>query len=747
MEFPDVYTSDFKAEKFKLAKEAIDYAVSHYESTSGFRNALSKIYDSYNGIVDPKKHESITKPFGKESKTKYIHYNYGLNKAKTLVGEYLATDIDPRVETIDEDNIAKKYKKYLMHKAFLEIKEELLLMKENGYDVFPGMIEEMHNEKHFLAPENFKTENERLLTKYLVDKIKKDKLKLKFRQVLVDSINTCILFGKVDTVNGMDTFRRISPLNALFMDMDTEGFLEDSPYIGEKRLMHYHQVIKEFDIDSSEKELHEKIREMARLEGLTDSEARAGVNKNKGLLIPVYTIEFKTMANVTYFKRDKREGSIIREISNEDYLKRKKQYEADQKNGKIEIIRVISEEVWEISRIGKDIYRNIRRVPKQISTLENKKLRARYDYVIMLTDTVEGMRIPIQHIISKLDDAYNDVMFLINKELRKPNGDAMGINMGLLPHKVGYNDVMHDVYDDGVVQFNTAAEGNQGNIEGRGGETAISAVNVGDKARVIDVLIRLKADLENAQDRITGITRGRVGMERATTTATGANNNLEASRTVTYDLFFNAKEFTDEVMTRLCEKGKLNFVENNPEIFGGVFDEEEFEFINATADVVFENFVAYINDGRKEMQIREKIESLFPMDIQAGNLRTKDIMKFYLQDTLANGLKVLDKATEEITKINQQAEQSKNETMMKMKEMDKQMHDEEREDYQAHEIEKIVTKGEIDKEIMHIDKSYDQAKANNANETKKAVTDKKNFSDERREALKNRLNQNKNKNN
>lgn len=166
---------------------------------------------------------------------------------------------------------------------------------------------------------------------------------------------------------------------------------------------------------------------------------------------------------------------------------------------------------------------------------------------------------------------------------------------------------MTELTDDGTIRYNTAAEGNQWNMDGRN-EQAVNGVMIGDKARVIDVLIRLKMDIENAVDRITGISRGRVGVEMATTTATTSNNNLETSRTVTYDIFYYVKEYIDEVLTRMVEKAKPNFVENNPSLFGGIYSEEEFTFLMATREIALDHFTAYINDGRKELVIRQKIE-------------------------------------------------------------------------------------------------------------------------------------------
>ena len=722
MEFPDIYNQDFKKKDFDLAKKAIDFAIDTYEGQQSLRQELNKMYDSYNGIVDPKAHESLTKPFGKRLKTKYIHYNYGLNKVKTLVGEFLSSPMDPTVETIDDEQVNKKYEKFLEHKAMLDIKPQIQLAQEQGYDVFPGMMEQMENEKDFLAPNNFKTENEVVLTKYLKKKIQSERLKLKFKQNIIDGICTCLLCGKVETLNGIDSVRRISPTLAMFLEYETEGFFDESPYLGEKRYMFKHQIIKEFNITDKE--------ELKKLQDWGDKpndylRDKSFQYKNGALLYPVYTIEFKTIANSVYLKIDRSaEVPYIREIDEKEYLDILRITEKN-KNYKVEPIRLYIEEVWEISRIGADMYKRIQRVVKQANGTENKKLRAKYNYVFFGMDNVEGMRIPIQSVIAKLDNSYNDVQFLINKEVKKPSGSALGINMGFIAKEAGtYKDVMTELTDDGTIRFNTASEGNKFNMEGKS-EQALSGVNVGDKGRVLDVLLRLKMDIENSVDRITGITRGRSGNEYATTTATTSNNNLESSRTVTYDFFYQSKIYFDEVMTRLCEKGKLNMIENNPDLFGGIFSDEEFNFIRATSDIPLENFTAYINDGRKELHIMDKIEALFQGDINSGQLRSKDVARFYLADSLFEGLKVLDKAWAEIQQVSQQNNQSKEQLMLQQEQERTKQLQADREDAQQHDLDMIDRQGEIDQENIRVEKTLDAGIHSEKNAAQSVIADKK----------------------
>lgn len=723
MQFPDLYRSDFKKNDFEKVKRALDFAISLYENSSSKRTAIIKNYDSYNGIVDPKSYESLVKPYGKLSKTKYVHYNNGLNKIKTLIGEFLGSPIDPKVETINEEHINKKFDKFLESKAFVDIKSQIETAKLAGYDLFPGMLEEMDDEENFLSPKNFMTENERILTKYLKDKIKKSKLKLKFKKNMIDIICSNEMFGRVETINGIDDYRAISPIYSMSLDSGEDGFCEDQPYIGEKRMLFLNQIIKEFDI-TSEKEI-EEIKAWEQDPG-TFLQANTYERKNNALLIPVYTIEFKTVANNRYFKFDHTtEEPYIREITKDEYEKRIKNNNPD---SKIELQKLYIEEVWEASRIGQTMYKKIKRTTRQANTLKNNKLYARYNYIHLVAEDVNGMSIPIQSVISKLDRTYNDIMFLINKELKKPSGNALAINQGYLPSKTNHETVMNELTEDGVIKYNTAAEGNKFGLEGRS-EQAVTGINLGDKGRAIDTLLRLKMDIEAATDRITGITRGRTGGELATTTATTSNNNLETSRTVTYDIFYNGKEFFDEVMTRLVDKGKLNFIEYNPQVGSGLFTDEDFNFIMSTSDIALEFFNAYINDGRKESLIREKIEALFLGEINSGTLRSKDVAKFYLQDSLDEGLKVLDNAWKEINNIQQQSQKSNNELALQQEQIITQRETQAREDLQAHELEKINLEGEIESNNILLEGRIKSQQKSSDNVVKMATTDKKLMAD------------------
>ena len=723
MEFPDIYNSDFKKDDYKLAKQAIDFAVQQYESQTALRVELAKLYDSYNGIVNQKDNESITKPFGKRLKTPYTHWNFGLNKVKTLVGEFLSSPMDPIVETIDDDQVNKKYEKFLERKAMLDLKPQIQTAQQSGYNIYPGMVEQMDDEQEFLAPKNFKTDNEVILTKYLKKKIISDRLKLKFKSNIIDGICSCLLCSKIETVNGVDTVRHISPLKAMFMEYETEGFFEDSPYVGEKRYLFKHQIIKELGI-TDPKDLKTLDDWKASPQNMLQDKSYQ--YKNGELMYPVYTIEFKTIANITYIKIDKTTSEIpyIREIQEKEYLLLEKTKQKNP-NLQIDIVKLFIEEVWEITRVGMNMYKNIKRTVRQANTIENRKLRARYNYVLFGMDNVEGIRVPIQSIIAKLDKSYNDVQFLLAKEIKKPTGSALGINMGYLDKNAGsFKDVMTELSEEGTIRFNTASEGNKFNLEGKS-EQALSGVNVGDKGRVVEVLLRLKTDIENSIDRITGITRGRTGNEFATTTATTSNNNLESSRTVTYDFFYQAKTFFDEVLTRLVEKGKLNMIENNPDLFGGIFSDEEFNFIKATSDIPLENFSAAINDGRKEMQIMEKIEGLFQGDINSQQLRSKDVARFYLADSLHEGLKVLDKAWAEITQVQQSQQQQQSQAQAQAEQAKTQADQQALQANQQHDLDMIDRQGEVDQENIRLKGDIDGNTHSDNNATKNEIADKK----------------------
>lgn len=699
MAFPDITDIDFSKDQKKV-KEMLDYAVDQYESRRERRARLEKLYSSYNGIIDKAEIDSIIKTTGKKSKTKYVKYRLGRTKMKQLHGEFLEIPIKAQVATVNREAQNEKMQKYKTMLGMAIAKPQIEQVRSMGYDVFPGMEIPDKSNKKFWDVNNFKLANERVMGTIIKDKLINQRLKTQFYQNFVDLTIAAEMFGKNERdADGIDTYRYIPAKYAMYEETVFDPNLERSPYLGEVRPLYYHEILTnpEFKLNKDQKD----ILKEARQDYNTDSLSKMSEMINGNVAFYVYTIQWKGLEKV-YLKTSEAKGSSVPYkmiLSEEYYDENKVKIEKDVKAKKYKVEIFYREIVWTASRIHKDIYTIAKKEKFIIQRLnENGKFRADFDYTGLLFSTVNGWRVSVQEVIYELERIYDDIRFMINKEIRKIRGDTLIYDDAFLPKGKQFIDILHSVSEDGVVRYNSSSEGNMTGSESDSNKVGIGALNLGQSQALI-VLMNQAMDVERVMDRITGMNDARQGLEKATATASGNQNNIEASRSMTYDIFYFMKDYEERVLMKLAEKTKLNQVYFGKDGRQFVFSDSEIKYLITTKNLIFSNYAVSINDGRREQDVLQKIEQMFPQEINAGGLRTKDVAKFLMEDNFAHAIKVLDEAHEELEAIRIQQSRVDQESQQQATQAQVQMATDDREDRQNHDKEMEVLRIEGKKEI------------------------------------------------
>lgn len=708
MPFPEITDKDFSVggSKNQDMHDILDYAVTQWESRYERRKRLEKLYNSHNGIIDAAEIESITKMTGQKSKTKYVKYRLGRSKLKQLHGEFLEISVSPTVSTTNRSAQNEKMEKYKKTLGMAIAKPQLDAVRKMGYDVYSGMKLPDVNDKSTWSIHNFKLENEIAMQVIVEDKMINEKLKIQFYSNFIDLTIAAEVFGKNErTVDGIDTYRAISPKYAMFEENVNDMFLTRSPYFGETRYMYLHEILSnpEFELDANQK------RELI---GMKDSfnnqdEKEGSIEMIGGHpAIPVYTIQWKGLELVVCKTSPAKDSDVpYKRILSIEYYNENKSIldREDAKHFALTGQRMIEkryrEVLWTATRIFKGIYTKARKEEFIIQRLnENGIFRTEFDYTGMLFNTVNGFRISVQEIIYELERIYDDIRFMMNKEIRKLRGDTLIYDDAFLPKGKRFIDVIHSISEDGIVRYNSSAEGNRAGIETDSNKVGVGSINLGQSQSLM-VLLNQVMDIERVMDRITGMNEGRQGLQKATTTATANVNNIEASRSMTYDLFYFISSYIERVLMKLAEKTKLNQTYIGADGRKFIMDEDSIKYLANTKNLIWDNYGVTITDGKKERDILLKLESLFPAEINSGEIHTKDVAKFYMETNFAAAIKILDKAHEDIARIRNEQERVSQESQQTQIQTQLQMTQEDREDRQNHDKEMEVLRTEGKKEI------------------------------------------------
>lgn len=670
--------------------EYIDSIIQFHKNNASVREAVIRdLYDSYNGIIKEKTKTLIEKKFGKRISTQFLDYKLGHAKIKLLKGEYLGIEFSPIVTSINPDILDKRIKFANKLRGAAKMKKFLTALKrQDDIDPMEGIPVPDQSDPDLQNKMFPKTANEIVMQHIIDEKIESGYLKLKGQTSFMDIIigSECHAVVEKDSY-GEDTIRVIALEDAIFQEITDDPFALDSPFKGERKWMYVKDVLTRFS----------KLEDNDRLklkEGFESIGGNSNDGNNKGFraingipAVEVYILQWKN-TKTQYTKVTKvKDGPDYRRDITERYLDKKKEYDRDVKNGKYEIEVSYHDDLWQGVRIDQDIYTEIERTESQIQRLtSNNKYRAEYDYVNFLFGTVNGIRMSLQGLISGLSEVNNIIMHMIVREIKKMKGKVFVYDEAVKPKHKNMKSIFFDITENGVITINSSAEGNFSNTDVQNAINFVQELDLGLSSS-FDILLKVKNDVENTMDRTTGINDSREGQSPVSQTATGTISNIEASRSITRDIFYGHQMFMNRLFSNLAEKTKLNEEYLNSNRAKILLGDNGINFLKASSDLMFDDFDIKFTDGGREKEIRDKVSRYFDVEINSGNLRTQDVIKFDMTKNLNDGIRVLQSAWEVISSIRREELNAQSQQQQQAIQGQQQLAIEDREDTQAHDKE------------------------------------------------------------
>lgn len=702
MSFPPVVTSESEKTS-SWAKSMVDAIIQFHQTNAKTREAtIRALYDAYNGIVKESTKKEITKKYGKVSSTSFVDFKIGNAKIKLLRGEFLDLKFTPTVNSINPDKIGERVDFAHLLKGASEMKEYLTDMnKAYGIKPLNGAEIPEKDDPELMSKMYPKTANEFVMQAIIDDKIERGRVKLKALKSFIDLIVISECHGVVETnAYGEDVMRFISPIDAIFQESSDDPFCLDSPFKGERKTMYIKDVFQKYKLGKKDRE---KLKHGYDEYGGVNEKGYRSVNGIPA--VDVYILQWQSLkrdyVKVMPSKND--EADYRRTISAEDYEKNKKQHDYHVKKGDYTIEVTYNEELWQGVRIGEDVYPVLEPLKRQIQiTGPNGKYMARYDYVNFLFGTVDGMRTSLQALMTGLSNIYNIVMHMIVREIKKLKGKVFVYDEALLPNKKSMQSVFYTVTEHGMIKINSSAEGNYSQRDITNATQLIQELDLG-LSQSFNILLEVKGNLELTIDKITGINETREGYTAPSQTATGAAQNLEASRSITKEIFEAHQYFINEMLINLAEKTKLNKPYLNGNHIKILLGKEMYSFLRKTEELMFDEFDVKLSNGKEEKDIRERIRPLFDREINAGSLRAQDVIKFEMTPNINHAVLVLEEAYGQVNELRQQEMELQSENTNAQIEGQKEIAKENREDHQMHEHEITDKKTESAERIKAMD--------------------------------------------
>lgn len=654
----------------KWFQSHLDYAQVLLYGRSGRIEELTESFNGFNGIktkASEKRIAAITKTHGIENRSKYVSYRAHKTKIQVMVGEFLVRPLAATVETINKEAKSAKMRQMDFWYGAMIAKPELEHLRDKvGVDVMEGAPIPSSEEDPLWQKMSPKDKEEEIMQIILNEQIPNLDLKQKFSEGLLNCAITAEIFGKIERDQEGDTnYINIDPRDAIFEEIKGDTFLEKSPIMGCRQWMSVHDVLRRYRFTPDQVKMLEDVASNPQ-NYYSQYGNSIRPNPTGGVIVEVIHIEWKSVM-ATYYKRmpktqnqllfDSSEKYIEHEIDAKQYEENKAWYDKQVEKGKFEIMVKYAEDLLEATRIGgiKELDMNLQRCQYQMRRVDNPAKILSGSYVGYLCNTVDGKRISMFNEMENWSNMFDITMYQILKELNKYKGTILGFNTAALGAKKSLKSLAYDMVNDSIVTYDTAAPGNF-----HGKDVSLNNIlqtfDLGFSAS-FPTLVQFKNDILSMMDKMTGINEAREGNIMASSTATNAQINQQASRTITEPFFYGIYLFINKTLMKIVESTKVTWafykIEKGEQILGT----DKWKWLQVTQELGFKDYGVHLQDGGKYAETKRFMEMLLQASLNSRELRPEDALKFALSETFSEQTMALKDGWAKVKEIGSQMQQ------------------------------------------------------------------------------------------
>lgn len=640
-------------------------------SSSTFRNGRTSKqnkqvnYDLYNSKHDDADFDYVVNPYGQtrranEKPSQIQNYNIIRTNIEVLKGEEIKRPFNFFARAIAGG--ADKAKEQVKRNLILQ-HLETRLMQEMGQEVDPDEASQMslpdiekYMKSQYVDPRET-TANQ--LIKYL---LKQEKLEMKFNQGWEHALIAAEEIYYIGIVSGEPKVRVVNPLDFEFDKEEGQLFIEDSQWAREERFMSKGAVLDTYGEFLSDKELDliDSDQVGSGLGGYgmqhpgfamseEDFRYNSSINRNQSG-IQVVNVCWKSWKKIGFVRvLNPETGEEMEQMVEDDF---KMPAELKPFNPTIEW-RWINE-VWEGTRIGRDIYVNIRPLANQTRSMSNPS-ECKLPYTGYIYNNTNSQATSLLDLVKPHQYTYTIVWWRLEQELAKAKGKAFVMDMAQLPKSQGMSvDEWINYFDNvGVAFINSMEEGREGDPNTVSKFNQFQSIDR-SLSQVVGQYMEVLNKLEQQVDNLTGVSPQRRADTSPSETATGVQNAIVQSSHITEPYFYYHNIVKGQVLTKLLECAKIAY-EGNKKI-NYIVDEVYQEVINIDGEIFSDSdYGVFVSNSSKDYATKEKMLQLASIAMQNDKLTMTDYMTILDEDSISA---IRGKVSESEEDIKRQAQES-----------------------------------------------------------------------------------------
>ena len=611
------------------------------------------------------------------------HYPIMNSKLNILRGEESKRVFDYRV-VVTNPNAISEIENNKKEELFLRLKT-LISNTSQSEEEFNQELEKLNDYYTYEWQDMREIRANALLNHY----IKEYNIPFLFNNGFMDAMAVGEEIYQCDIVGGEPTIERLNPLKVRIFKSGYSNKIEDADMIiiedywsPGKVIDTYYDVLSKKDIEYIEK-LPDHVGQAA-VDSMGNIDERYGyVNNNMvgeeistdGFYFDPFNLFSDSISNSllpydlagnlrvlrVYWKsrrKIKKVKSYDPETGEEIYNFYPETYIINKDAGEEEQIFYINE-AWEGTKIGTDIYVNMRPRVIQYNRLSNPS-RCHFGIIGSIYNLNDSRPFSLVDMMKYHNYYYDVIHDRLNKMMAKNWGKILKLDLAKVPKGWDVEKWMYYAKANGLAVEDSFKEGNIGVSTGKLAgalNNASSGVIDAEFGNSIQYLINLLEFIKMEMSEIVGITKQREGQISNRETVGGVERATLQSSHITEWLFIQHEDVKRRVLECFLENIKISIKGRNKK-FQYILSDATMKIMDIDGDEFAEADYGLVVDNSKGIQeLSQKLDMLAQAALQNQTLSFSTIMKLYNSSSLAEKQRFVEKDERNIQERNAQAQQ------------------------------------------------------------------------------------------
>ena len=646
------------------------------------------------------------------------HYPIMNSKLNVLRGEESKRTFDYRVVVTNPNAISEieENKK----KEILQRLQEMVSNTEQSEDEFNQQLDKVNDYYTYEWQDMREIRANSLLNHY----VKELNIPYIFNQGFMDAMTVGEEIYQCDIVGGEPVLTRINPLKIRIFKSGYSNRVEDADMIiledywsPGKVIDTFYEVLTKKDMEYIEK-LPDHVGQ-ASVDSMNNIDERFGfVNNNmvgeemtgNGFFFDPMNLFSDSISNSllpydmagnlrvlrVYWKsrrRIKKVKSYNKETGEEEYNFYPETYIINKDAGEEEQIFYINE-AWEGTKIGTDIYVNMRPRPIQYNRLSNPS-RCHFGIIGSVYNLNENRPFSLVDMMKPYNYLYDAVHDRLNKLMAKNWGKIIQLDLSKVPTGWDIEKWMYYARTNNIAVVDSFKEGNIGAATGKlagAMNNASSGVIDAELGNIIQQDINLLEFIKMEMSEVAGITKQREGQVSNRETVGGVERATLQSSHITEWLFVIHEDVKKRVLEAFIETAKIA-MRGRSKKFQYILSDNSMKVMDIDGDEFAEADYGLVVDNSNGIQdLNEKLDTLAQAALQNQTLSFSTIMKLYGSCSMAEKQRIIEKDEKAIQERQAQAQQQQTQVQQQQVEANMQMKQQEMQQREQENIRDNETK-------------------------------------------------------